>query len=174
MQNNYCPGQDPYSSYPSPYPGYGMPRNYYPSNVINGSGSNTPINNQNGSNSNMPWILVPNIETARNVIVGPNQTAYLMSQNTNEFYVKSTDSMGVATIKYFKFMEFDPNIESAKQIVDAQSERLVSREEFNQFVNSVSNQFAIIQQNMTPQQAQQKNQNKKQGMKENIDGNESK
>lgn len=94
--------------------------------------------------SNVPWIQVPNIEASRNVMVQPNQTAYMMNQNAPEFYVKSTDQMGVATIKYFRFQEFNPQEEAVRQAVSSQSSSFVTRDEFNQFANNIANQFSTL------------------------------
>lgn len=102
-------------------------------------------------NPTIPCIQVPNIEYARSVTLNPNQTLYMVSQNSPELYAKATDSMGVATMKTFKLVEFDPTVEAAQQAVNNQSVNFVSREEFNNFVNNVSNQFSIIQQNIIPQ-----------------------
>lgn len=110
--------------------------------------------------SNVPWIQVPNIEAARNVMVQPNQTAYMMNQNAPEFYVKSTDQMGVATLRCFAFQEFNPTEQAAKEVLSAQADKLVSREEFNNYAQAVNAQFNAIQQalcsasgQMTPQVA---------------------
>lgn len=99
--------------------------------------------------SNVPWIQVPNIEAARNVMVQPNQTAYMMNQNAPEFYVKSTDQMGVATLRCFAFQEFNPTEQAAKEVLSAQADKLVSREEFTQFAQAVNAQFNALQQGMT-------------------------
>lgn len=96
--------------------------------------------------SNVPWIQVPNIEAARNVMVQPNQTAYMMNQNAPEFYVKSTDQMGVATLRCFAFQEFNPTEQAAKEVLSAQADKLVSREEFNNYAQAVNAQFNAIQQ----------------------------
>lgn len=101
---------------------------------------------QQTQQSNVPWIQVPNIEAARNVMVQPNQTAYMMNQNAPEFYVKNTDAMGVATLRCFHFSEFDPTQEAAKEVLSSQAGNLVSREEFNNYAQSVNEQFNAIQQ----------------------------
>lgn len=103
-------------------------------------------------------IQVPNADYAKSVVLNPNQTLYMVSQNAPELYAKATDSMGVATMKYFKLMEFDPTMEAAQQAVSTQIGNVVSREEFNNFANSVAAQFNALQQglgnqpNVIPQQ----------------------
>lgn len=142
--NAYNPGAS-FSPYrPSPYNPYPALPSQTPQNVPQGQ-----------QNSNIPWIPVPNVEGAKSVMVGPNQTVYMMSQNANEFYVKSTDAMGVATIHCYEFQEFDPATKSM-QASAMQTQNFISRDEFNSFVTTVSNQFAALQQPvLTPVNAQQ-------------------
>lgn len=106
---------------------------------------------QNGSNqftvpqtSNIPWIQVPNIEAARNIMIRPNQTAYMMNQNAPEFYVKTADAMGVATIKFYKFEEYNPETEIAVKMSQAQTDNFVTLDQFNSFVSSVSSELESI------------------------------
>lgn len=147
--NPYMPGVGA-TGYPMPTP------SQRPYTGTYGPGNNMPTANtpqpqlpvQPVQQSNMPWIQVPNIEAARNVMVQPNQTAYMMNQNAPEFYVKATDAMGVATLRSFKFQEFDPTEEAAKEVLSSQAGNLVSREEFNNFAQAVSAQFNALQQGM--------------------------
>lgn len=155
----YTGGYNPYTAaisqagYPAtpammqrPYTGIYGPNSNMQQNV----GMQAPqLPPQQAQQSNVPWIQVPNIEAARNVMVQPNQTAYMMNQNAPEFYVKSTDQMGVATLRCFAFQEFNPTEQAAKEVLSAQADKLVSREEFNNFAQAVSAQFNALQQNMT-------------------------
>lgn len=94
--------------------------------------------------SNIPWIQVPNIEAARNLMIGPNQTAYMMNQNAPEFYVKNADAMGVATMKFYRFEEFNPEQEMANKISQEQTNNFVTIDQFNSFVSSVSSELETI------------------------------
>lgn len=149
------PYTSPYNPYmgamnPQPYPNTPgvAPRpfmgNYAPNNTMPQQ-QQIPAQPQ-PQQSNVPWIQVPNIEAARNVMVQPNQTAYMMNQNAPEFYVKSTDQMGVATLRCFAFQEFNPTEQAAKEVLSAQADKLVSREEFNNYAQAVNAQFNAIQQ----------------------------
>ena len=60
---------------------------------------------QQAPTSNVNWIPVAGIEGARNQIVQPGQTAWLMDNNQPIFYVKSVDNMGSASFKAFRFEE---------------------------------------------------------------------
>ena len=58
---------------------------------------------------NVNWIQVAGIEGAKNQIVQPGQTAWMMDNNSPVFYVKSVDGMGSATFKAFRFEEISPD-----------------------------------------------------------------
>ena len=58
--------------------------------------------------TNIDWIRVPNIGDIDQVTVQPGQTAWVMTQNTNVFAVRSADQMGIINTRYFQFVEFDP------------------------------------------------------------------
>lgn len=82
--------------------------------------------------SNVNWIQVAGIESARNQIVQPGHTAWMMDNNSPVFYVKSVDGMGSATFKAFQFTEILP--EAAKPVQNEQSINntdYVTRQEFN-------------------------------------------
>lgn len=139
----YNPGAPfPYAGmYKSPYnTNYSVPSQLQPQNVV----QQTP--QQPMQISNLQCIQVPNADYAKSVVLNPNQTLYMVSQNAPELYAKTTDPMGVATMKYFKLVEFDPTMEAAQQAVNNQIGNVVSREEFNQFANNVAAQFNAIQQ----------------------------
>lgn len=139
----YNPGAPfPYAGmYKSPYnTNYSIPSQLQPQNVV----QQTP--QQPMQVSNLQCIQVPNADYAKSVVLNPNQTLYMVSQNAPELYAKTTDPMGVATMKYFKLVEFDPTMEAAQQAVNNQIGNVVSREEFNQFANNVAAQFNAIQQ----------------------------
>lgn len=82
--------------------------------------------------SNVNWIQVAGIEGARNQIVQPGHTAWMMDNNSPVFYVKSVDGMGSATFKVFQFTEILP--EASKPVQNEQSINsadYVTRQEFN-------------------------------------------
>lgn len=147
----YTPGAyNPYN--PAPSYGYPSPFNtpYNPGYTPALTGQQpAPQQPQNApQQSNVNWIQVPNIEAARNVIVQPGQTAWIMNQNAPEIYAKAADNMGVATMRFYKTIEFDPTQEAAKEVLNSQAGNLVSREEFNNFAQNVAAQFNALQQNM--------------------------
>lgn len=54
---------------------------------------------------NVDWIRVSGIEGAKNQIVQPGNTAWMMDNNAPYFYVKSVDAVGSCDFKVFQFAE---------------------------------------------------------------------
>ena len=82
--------------------------------------------------TNVNWIQVAGIEGARNQIVQPGHTIWMMDNNSPVFFVKSVDGMGSTTFKAFQFTEILP--EASKPVQNQQntpSPDYVTREEFN-------------------------------------------
>lgn len=82
--------------------------------------------------SNVNWIQVAGIEGARNQIVQPGHTAWMMDNNSPIFYVKSVDGMGSATFKAFQFIEIK---QEAHRMAENQNNSVntdyVTRKEFD-------------------------------------------
>lgn len=55
--------------------------------------------------ANVNWVYVNGVSGAREQIVQPGDTAWMMDNNEPVFYVKSVDQMGSATLKCFRFEE---------------------------------------------------------------------
>lgn len=140
------PGMNGYQ--PRPYGSYG-PSIGQQNHVLNGGQATQ--NNPQPNMTNVNWIYVPNLEAAKNVSIMPSQTLYIMNQNKNEFYLKTSNEMGVSSLKVCPFTVFDvADYEQKSQIEQAQSVagEFVGRDEFNNFAQNVSQQFAMIQQGM--------------------------
>lgn len=58
--------------------------------------------------ANVNWISVNGIAGARDHIVQPGQTAWMMDNNEPIFYVKDVDNMGRANLRTFRFEEIQP------------------------------------------------------------------
>lgn len=54
---------------------------------------------------NVNWIYVSGVDGAKNQIVQPGQTAWMMDNNEPYFYVKSVDDVGSSTFRIFQFTE---------------------------------------------------------------------
>lgn len=82
--------------------------------------------------SNVNWIQVAGIEGARNQIVQPGHTAWMMDNNSPIFYVKSVDGMGSVTFKAFQFMEIQPEApRTAENQNSSANTDYVTRKEFD-------------------------------------------
>lgn len=60
---------------------------------------------QQSSGQNVNWIYVSGVDGAKNQIVQPGQTAWMMDNNDPYFYVKSVDGVGSSTFRIFQFAE---------------------------------------------------------------------
>ena len=63
---------------------------------------------QQTAQSNVNWVYVNGVQGARDHIVQPGQTAWMMDNNEPVIHVKAVDSMGTATLKSFRLMEITP------------------------------------------------------------------
>ncbi|MCI8800349.1 MAG: hypothetical protein HFH88_11140 [Lachnospiraceae bacterium] len=80
---------------------------------------------------NVNWIYVSGVDGAKNQIVQPGQTAWMMDNNEPYFYVKSVDNVGSSTFRIFQFaevQEIQPEQEAQPQIDLSQ---YVQRDEFD-------------------------------------------
>lgn len=78
---------------------------------------------------NVNWIPVSGYQGAKDHIVQPNTTAWMMDNNEPVFYVKSADNLGTTTFKAYRFEEISEpgQTVSAPQIDMSQ---YVHRDEF--------------------------------------------
>lgn len=82
--------------------------------------------------TNVNWIQVAGIDGARNQIVQPGHTIWMMDNNSPVFFVKSVDGMGSTTFKAFQFTEILPEASNPVQNQqNTQKTDYVTREEFN-------------------------------------------
>lgn len=110
MLNNY--GQYPYGGY--------MPLN-------NG------YNNQPSMSQQMSF--VNGIEGAKGFIVPPNTSVLLMDSDAQQFFIKTADRNGMCNIKAYSFQEV--SMDKNAPLID--TDKFVTREEFNKFIESVNN-----------------------------------
>lgn len=96
-----------------------------------------PLNNQ--------IIFVQGETGAKAYQIPNNTTILLMSSESNEFFIKTTDSSGFPTIRKFTFQEY-PNQEQQNQeqqqkqcSCNCQSNNFVTQEEFNNFKKEILN-----------------------------------
>lgn len=97
----------PTNTYQPQTPKYNMNQQYQDTNK----------NNENSINI----IYVKDYDSAKDVILQPNQRAWIMNTNCQEFYIKTSDGMGVSTLDCYQFTKFDPKtreISLGKQDID--------------------------------------------------------
>lgn len=96
------------------------------------SNQNQQVQQPPALTSNVNWIQVAGIEGARNQIVQPGHTAWMMDNNSPVFYVKSVDGMGSATFKVFQFVEIAPEtLNPAQNQNNTPNPDYVTRAEFD-------------------------------------------
>ena len=84
---------------------------------------------------NVNWIHVAGIDGAKNQIVQPGQTTWMMDNNSPFFYVKSVDNMGSATLRVFRFQEIPADALTTPQTQSKDySDKYVTREEYNELL----------------------------------------
>lgn len=66
---------------------------------------NAQTTQQQSPSQNVNWIYVSGVDGAKNQIVQPGQTAWMMDNNDPYFYVKSVDGVGSSTFRIFQFSE---------------------------------------------------------------------
>lgn len=96
-------------AYGFPYPQPPVP-NYFNTNYMPQQMQpiQQPVQQTNSAQTNVSWIYVNGVQGARDHIVQPGQTAWMMDNNDPMIHVKAVDSMGTATLKSFRLIEIDP------------------------------------------------------------------
>lgn len=114
---------------------------------------NTQAAQQQSSGQNVNWIYVSGVDGAKNQIVQPGQTAWMMDNNEPYFYVKSVDGVGSSTFRIFQFAEVQEVTpeQTAQPQIDMSG--YVQRDEFEQLKNRLE-QFTSQQRK--PQNKQNK------------------
>ena len=65
--------------------------------------------------TNVNWIYVNGMAGARDHIVQPGQTAWMMDNNDPVIYVKAVDNLGSATLRAFALQEIQPGAAPAQE-----------------------------------------------------------
>ena len=89
-------------------------------------------------NNSIVW--VQGIEGAKSYLLPPNSNAFLMDSEGSIFYLKSTDAVGLPSMKIFRFHEIsEADINSSKNPVPSiNTQDLITREEFNKNLQSIN------------------------------------
>lgn len=93
---------------------------------------NTQAAQQQSSGQNVNWIYVSGIDGAKNQIVQPGQTAWMMDNNDPYFYVKSVDGVGSSTFRIFQFAEVQEATQEQTTQAQIDMSQYVQRGEFDE------------------------------------------
>ena len=86
---------------------------------------------------NVSWIPVSGVQGAKDHIVQPGQTVWMMDNNAPVFYVKSADNMGTSTFRAYRFEEIQPDAPQQAQNHIDMSE-YVKRDEFDKLKETLN------------------------------------
>lgn len=150
----YNPMANPYNGYKN-FGNYG-PNNFAYSNNVMGQQAQPQMAQTNQPQNNIQFLFVPSIEVAQGFSAEKGQTVYMLNQNKPEIYAKAGDNFGLQTAKYFRLYEFDPAAEAqaVQQSQQPMNMNFTPRDEYNQFVATVSAEIAAIKQAMANDTAQ--------------------
>lgn len=88
------------------------------------------------------YYFVNGVEGAKAFQLTPNQTVMLMDSDHPVCYMKSTNSIGQPTLRYFKLEEVDENtIKTLATPVMQNAGDFVSKEDFNKLSNKIDELF---------------------------------
>lgn len=105
-----------------------------------------PINN-----SNQGLIWVSGEIGAKSYLVAPNSTVMLMDSEGDRFFIKSTDSAGMPSLKAYEYKECIQNVPQAPQSAQNNlNEQFVTREEYKAICGKYEELLAIIEDMQKP------------------------
>lgn len=85
----------------------------YRNNILNQQSNTSTSNYYNQSQNNIIW--VNGKENARSMQLPPNSTVILLDNETQKFYIKTTDDIGLGKIRIFSYEE-EPDIDTSQKI----------------------------------------------------------
>ena len=92
--------------------------------------------NQTYQNQNNNIIFVQGEVGAKSFQLQPNQSVMLLDNDDSKFYIKTTDSTGMSTLKAYRFEE----IKEEPKVSD-ENNKYVTKEEFNSFKSSIDSLY---------------------------------
>lgn len=86
-----------------------FPQQTYPNYTYQNTQNKIPqISTDSKQQNSINLVYVNGYDSAKDVILQPNQRVWIMNTNANEFYIKTSDSMGVSTLDCYEFSKIDP------------------------------------------------------------------
>lgn len=111
--------------------------------------------------TNVNWVQVTNIQQAKEQIVQPNNTVWMMDSSLPRIYVKSVSSVGKIDFQPYELVALDENGNLPNQQMQVSQQQMVDNqnyvhvEEFNkltQIVNELNQKVAMYEQLLQGQQ----------------------
>ena len=96
-----------------------------------------PYNNFNYNNGNY-YYFVNGVEGAKAFQMQANQNVMLMDSDHPVCYMKTTNSIGQPTLRFFKLEEVDENTIRTLSMPISQGNDYVTKEDFNKLVEQIS------------------------------------
>lgn len=98
-----------------------------------------PLQSQPQQNNGIMW--VQGIEGAKAYQLPPNSNVILMDSDDSKFYIKSTDNVGMATLKTFKFEEItnSPSAQNNTQDFVTRDDFVKLKSEIGEYINTLFN-----------------------------------
>lgn len=116
-------------------------QSFYNQTQLSGWGQqNTQASQQTqaqAQSQNVNWIYVSGVDGAKNQIVQPGQTAWMMDNNDPYFYVKEVDSVGSSTFRIFQFAEVQEVTPEQTAQPQIDLSQYVQRGEFDQLKSQI-------------------------------------
>lgn len=107
-------------------------QNFYSQQQGGNWGQQSTQSVQQSPSQNVNWIYVSGVDGAKNQIVQPGQTAWMMDNNEPYFYVKSVDGVGSSTFRIFQFAEVQDVATEQPAQPQIDPSQYVQRTEFDQ------------------------------------------
>lgn len=142
--------------YNQPYNNYYQPTSYLPQQTypnytypnMQNKASQMQSTADNKQQNTINLIYVNGYEAAKDVILQPNQRVWIMNTNSNEFYIKTSDSMGVSTLDCYEFNKIDPKSRENNMI--SKNIDYIKREEFDVLKSKIETIEKNISQKIKP------------------------
>ena len=105
--------------------------------------TSTPMFNQ--SQNNIIW--VNGKENARSMQLPPNSTVILLDNETQKFYIKTTDDIGLGKIRVFSYSE-EPDVDTIQKTglinTDLDLSNYVTKEQFQKVIGEIKDNEQFI------------------------------
>lgn len=129
------------------------PNNYQPYQMQ--QQQQMPVPQQNQSNNGLIWVTGE--IGAKSYLVAPNQSVLLMDSEGDKFYLKTTDSAGMPSLRTFEYKEVLQNsAQTSNSAFNQVDEQFVTREEYKAICGKYEELKAIIEDMQKPKTTRKK------------------